>query len=170
MNRERLYSIGMALAVCWFGIGMFGGIVYTNRNWNAENVEMWPRDPDFVLGEAGRATSVYVDQGPVWLARFLFEPPWWAGPVLYAGAAIVVIVAIYKIAKKGVEPDALEEMIHRAVTLVTIAAVVTGLKATGHFPYAVDVVAGLLIGLAVGWVSRNHMDWMSLIEDARAAS
>lgn len=123
---------------------------------------MIPTTPDFTIG----GQPVYVEQGPVWLARFLVAPPWWFKAVVFGAGAAVLVAAGYRLATDGVDDETKAEVVRRAIRLGSVVATTWAFSRFGPLPYVADVVAGAALGLLIGIIVDRYTKTFGLARTA----
>jgi hypothetical protein len=113
--------------------------------------------PSVAIEQGGQGWyGIQVDQGPVWLARLLYDPPWWLPLSAYAVLGLVALLAAVSVRRRGVEREQLAEMAYRATFLGSVLVAALALREAALFPYSVNVAGAVLVGAGVDRWARNQ--------------
>lgn len=119
---------------------------------NASNASagVLARTPDFMAkGTDGKLHGVYVQRGPVWLAKLLYRPPEWLLVLLAVVVIIVVLAAIVQYRRLGLDADTKQQMAANVLTISCMAiATKLSIDVVG-VPYLAAIVLGPLLGIAI---------------------
>lgn len=103
-----------------------------------------------MTGGVGELTHWPIEQGPEWLVDLYFSPPAWANPALKLLAAVVLLVAAYRVYQAGGIPiDKQREMQTITAWVVVPMIAVLGMVNLLQAPYAVDVGVGFVIAAVI---------------------
>lgn len=92
---------------------------------------------------------ITVEQGPRWLADFIYTPPAWVNPTIKVLGLVVAVLVVYRLHQRDWSIDA-ETQLAMGRIAATIVGVMGGVLAMANLtsqPYLVDVA----VGFAVGW-------------------
>ncbi|MGZ0745720.1 hypothetical protein [Haloparvum sp. AD34] len=111
---------------------------------------------------SARGHEIVVEQGPVWLAKLIYAPPWWLLPLLKVVSVCVVGLAAVGYWRHGVSPEVIRESAENGLIALCCLGTSKVVVNTVDLGYVYEVIlgagGGYLIAMAIVKASYKIAD------------